>query len=292
MENNVYKMKSFSKSLNDLTFTDYIYRLMLIARSVYKWENLPNHINEKWIEKFLFHHGYTVFFKDPKRGFMVSKAVLSGKINSYDEPTVLTPYGVDYQGEPLINGVDCVLIDNNDLRLPTLPTIELYAYRLAEISRTIDVNISAQKTPYIVTCSNRQRLTLKNVINQATDNELVIYGDNDLDVNGINVLKTNAPIVFPDLQTQKHAIWNECMTFLGVNNANMDKRERLVASEVDANNDQISISADVMLKSREEACKRINELWPELNVSVSLREDLNGALMDDSFMEGGEEDVC
>lgn len=287
MKNQLYKMKTFAKNLNDLTFTDYFYRLSLIARSVFQWENLPNGINEKWIEKFLFNEGSCLFFEDPNKGFMVAKSTHSGKINCYDEPTRLTPYGVGYQGKSLKNGVGCVLIDNNDFRIPTIGTIQLYAYRLAEISRTIDMNISAQKTPYIILCSDRQRLSIKNTVDKAMDNELIIYGDKNMDIESIKALKTDAPIVFPELQIQKHAIWNECMTFLGVNNANMDKRERLVDDEVQANNEQIIISADVMLKSREEACKRINELF-DLDISVKLREDIKA----DLELEGGVEDVC
>lgn len=283
----IYRMKSFAKNLNDMTFTDYLFRLMLIARSVFQWENLPNGINEKWIEKFLFNEGSCLFFKDKDKGFMVSKCTHSGKINTYDEPTRLTPYGVNYTGKSLVNGEQCVLIDNNDLRIPTLPTMQLYAYRLAEVQRAIDVNIGAQKTPLIVLCSDRQRLSIKNAVDKVNENELIIYGDKNMDIEGIKALKTDAPIVFPELQIEKHAIWNECMTFLGVNNANMDKRERLVDDEVQANNEQIQISADVMLKSRQEACKRINDMFG-LNISVKLREDLKTALEESA----GVEDVC
>lgn len=279
MKQNIYSMNDVAKTLNDITYTDYFTRLTLIARSVFKWNNLPNHINEKWIEKFLFNEGDCLFFKDKKRGFMVAKSTNSGKINAYDEPTKLTPYGVGYMGKSLENGVDCVLIDNNDLRIPTIYTIQLYAYKLAELSRTIDVNVSAQKTPLIVVCSDRQRLSLSNLIKRTKDNELVIYGDKNADIEGIKVLKTDAPVVFPDLQLQKHETWNEIMTILGVNNANMDKRERLVTDEVHANNEQIQLSADVMLKSRQEACKRINELFGQ-NISVELRNDIKVEIPD------------
>lgn len=279
----VCSMKSMMKKLNDVTFNDYFVRLMMIARSVFKWENLPNGINEKWIEKFLFYNGSCVFFEDKTRGFMVANCTNSGKINSYDEPTRITPTGIDYIGRELQNNEECVLIDNNDLRIPTFQTLELYAYRLAELTRTIDTNVKLQKTPYIVLCNDKQRLSIKKVLEQVNDNEIAIYGDKTLDIDSVKVLKTDAPIVFPDLQIQKHAIWNEAMTFLGVNNANQDKKERLVTDEVSANDEQIQASAEIFLKSREDACKRINELF-KLDISVQRRKDIKTAM--DELKEG------
>lgn len=270
-----FKVMSYdtvSKNLNDLTFTDYFYRLMLLARSVYKWEGLPNNIDEKWIENYLFHYGRCMFFKDSEKGLMVAKCADNGMLNYYDEPTGLTPIATNYQfvSPRLENHTECVEIRNNDDRIATRHTILLYAARLAEIARTIDINIEAQKTPVLITCTDKQRFSLKQVYKQWRGNEPVIWGDKALETAPINVLKTDAPIVFDKLQIQKHAIWNECMTFLGINNANMDKRERLVDDEVVANNEQIELSAQVMLKAREQAAEEINRLFGT-NISVSMR---------------------
>lgn len=283
----IMDINTVAKDLNNLTFTDYFYRLMLIARSIFEWKNLPNGIDEKWIERYLFTEGKCVFFKDKKLGFMVAKCTPSGNINNYDEPTNLRPYGTNYMGDSLENNVECVLIRNNDEMIPTSPTIQLYALRLAEISRTIDININAQKTPVLIRCSEKQRMTLKNVYKQWQGNEPVIFGDKELlrELESMEVLKTDAPVVFDKLQQQKHAIWNECMTFLGINNANMDKKERLVDDEVQANNEQIEACANIMLKSREMACKQINEMFGT-KISVKLR---NLEIDDfEAFNEGGE----
>lgn len=268
----VISMKSIAKQLNDLTYTDYFYRLMLIARSVFKWNNLPNGIDEKWIEKYLFSEGKCIFFKDDTKGFMVTKATDSGIVNPYDEPTLLQPVATNYggSGKALENGEECVIIRNNDIMIPTSPTIQLYALRLAELSRTIDINVNAQKTPVVILCSEKQKNTMKTVFNKVDGFEPVIYGDKNLDIETIKALKIDAPIVFDKLQIQKHSVWNECMTFLGINNANMDKRERLVDDEVQANNQQVEISASVMLKARQRACDEINKLFGT-DISVELR---------------------
>ena len=271
--NQLMSYKGFSKQLNDRTLSDYFYRLMLISRSLFKWENLPNGLDEKWIERYLFCEGSCLFFKDPNLGFVVTNWGCNGTYNMYDEPTNVVPIAVNYiyEGdEPLINNENCVIIRNNDDMLPTSPTIQNYAYKLTNIDRTIDTNIMAMKIPTIIKCSDKQKLSLKQTINQRNDNEPVIYGDKQLDTTEISALKIDAPIVFDKLQIQKHAVWNECMTFLGINNANMDKRERLVDDEVQANNEQVQACEDVMLKARKMACKRINDIFGT-NISVSRR---------------------
>lgn len=273
----IIEMKEVAQQLNNLTFTDYFYRLMLLARSVFEWKNLPNGIDEKWIERFLFTEGKCMFFKDKDNGYMIAKCTPDGQVNYYDEPTRLRAYGTNYTGKSLENNEECVLIRNNDEMIPTSPTIQLYAWRLAEISRTIDININAQKTPVIIKCSDKQKLSLKQVYKKWDGYDPVIFGDKTLELDKFDVLKTDAPIVFDKLQIQKHAIWNEAMTFLGINNANMDKRERLVDDEVQANNEQVGLSAEVMLKSRQNACKLINEMFG-LNISVEIRKPENGII--------------
>lgn len=270
----ILNMKTFAKTLNNLTFTDYYYRLMLLARCMYKWDGLPDNIDEKWIERFLYLHGSCVFFDDDVKGLMVAQCTQNGNLNMYDEPTSVTPYGIDYTSPKPVqlmgkkkNGV---LIRNNDDMIATSFTLKLFAYRLADISRTIDINIHAQKTPVLLQGSEKQKMTLKHVYNQWDGNEPVIFGDKALDSIDFKVHKTDAPIVFPQLQTQKQCIWNEALTFLGINNANTEKRERLITNEVDANNEHIDISASCFLRAREKACEEINKLFG-LNLSVRKR---------------------
>lgn len=263
-------MNSVAKYLNNRTYTDYYYRLMLLARSVFEWENLPKGMDEKWIEKYLYFNGCCMFYEDDDKGLMVARCT-EEDLNYYDEPVNLRPYGTKLVTQkPYKNGKNAVLIRNNDECVPTNPTIQLYAYRLAEIQRTIDINVNNMKMPYFIKCSNKQLLSLKTAMNKRDENEPVIYADKSIDGVEMEVLKTDSPIVFDKLQVHKHTLWNECMTFLGVNNANMDKKERLVDDEVQANNEQIMLAAQVMLKSREKACEQINELFG-LNISVKLR---------------------
>lgn len=267
--------KSVAQISNNLTFSYYYYKLMLVACNLFEWEGLPNNMESRWIENYLFSDGQCVFFKDPVMGYMVAGIAQDGGVNCYNDPTTLTPVAVNYVysgNEPLTNGENCFLIRNNALRLPEFAVIRYYAFKLSNIDRAIDVNIEANKTPIIVKCSDRQRLSLKQAINQRKDNEPVIWTDDKSDINGmVETMSLNPPMVFKDLQVQKHMILNEFFTDIGVNNANMDKRERMVANEVEANNEQVKACEDVLLRSREEACKQINRIFG-LNISVKRRE--------------------
>jgi hypothetical protein len=293
----MYKIKSYksvAQSINNRIYTDYFYRLMLISKSLFEWHNLPNGIDERWIERYLFTEGECIFYKDPNLGLMVTKMGDTGPLNYYDEPTNVMPYAFNYtyNGPQLINNENCVIIRNNDDGVPTLPTIQIYAQKLTNIDRTIDVNIENQKTPVVILCSDKQKLSMKQVINQRNQNEIAIYGDKNLDLSQIKTLDLRSPIVFDKLQIQKHSVWNECMTFLGINNANQDKRERLVTDEVSANDEQVRASEDTMLKTREHACKLINKMFGT-NIYVTRRR-LENPIIEESegnkiVVEDGEE---
>ena len=138
--------------------------------------------------------------------------------------------------------------------------------------RTIDLNVEAQKTPILITCPENQKLALENVYKKYKGNRPVIYTDSEFNLDGIKVLKTDAPFVADKLTDYKHDLWNEVMTFLGVNNANQDKRERLVADEVGANDEQIEQARYNMLDARKEACRKINDMFG-LNIDVKFRND-------------------
>lgn len=266
---NLFKLFGKQKEdLNVLTANDYYDRLRLIGLSLFEWENLPESCNQKFLEETLFLYGRALFIYDDELGFLNMRCTPSGKLNNYDEAVSYTAYSTIYNKQFMRD--DCVLIRNNYLERPTDITVMLFASRLTTAERTIDVNINAQKTPVLIRCDEKDRLTMKNLYKQYEGNEPFILGSKALNVEGIKVLKTDAPFIADKLQIYKRDLWNECLTFFGINNANSDKRERLITDEVNANNEVISINAEAMLLTRLEACKQINAKY-NLNVNVKMR---------------------
>lgn len=293
---NAFMLPNFGSDITQLTFNDYLIRLSLLAQTVFKWEGLPNGIDEKHLERYLFNEGRCMFFNNPNTGWMITKCNDAGNLNFYDEPTKLLPVATNAQEistETREPGQDCVLIYNNDYAFPTSRTILLYAARLTEMQRTIDINIHAQKTPVLIKASDKTRLSAKQMYKQWSGFEPLIITDKNLnDGVEMEVLSIAAPVVFDKLTIERNKLWNECMTFLGINNANMDKRERLVDDEVQANNEQIGLSADVMLKARQRAAAQMSQMCG-CKITVSLRKELRAAQGvpegDNSGKEGGAE---
>jgi hypothetical protein len=256
-------------NMNTLTANDYYDRLRLIALSLFEWENLPESCNPRFLELTLYLYGRALFINDETMGYLNTKCTPSGQLNVYDEPISYTAYGVNYNEQ--YDKDNCVIIRNNYLERPTDQTVILFASRLTEAERTIDVNIKAQKTPILVRVDEKDRLTIKNLYIQYDGNEPFILGGKSLNPDGLKVLKTDAPYLADKIQAYKHEIWNEALTFFGVNNTNSDKRERLITDEVNANNEVISLNAQAMLLTRQEAAEAINKKYG-LNVSVKMRE--------------------
>lgn len=256
---------------NNSVLFDYYSRLRALALARFEWEGVPNKIPARYIEQVLYDYGRVLFFRDPNLGFMCLKCTPSAHFNAYHEPIKWVVVAAHYEKSGVeISADESVLIRNNYDVLPTDWTIRLFAHRLYETDRAIEINVNAQKTPILLLCDEKQRLTIKNLYKQYKGNEPVIYGDKDLSRDAITSVKTDAPYVADKLMKYKHDTWNEAMSFLGIENSNTDKRERLITEEVTANNESTQMAAAVMLLTRQEAAAQINEMFGT-NITVKLR---------------------
>lgn len=156
--------------------------------------------------------------------------------------------------------------------------MELFAYRLYEAERTCDVNIKAQKTPVLLVGDETFKLSMKNLYNKYIGNEPIIYGDkNQLSSEVLRSIKTDAPFVADKVMDYKKEIWNEALTYLGINNIIVDKKERLITDEANSNNELINMNLQARLAPRKEACKQFNELFGT-EIDVKVRSDLHNII--------------
>lgn len=254
---------------NALGYKFYLDRLTELAITMFTWENLPEEIDERFLEVCLFSDGKILFFRDEiLEEYMVMQFASGGQLSIYRIPTIRNAYAVNgYSNELYPN--NSVIIWNNYLRENSLLMIENFAMQLWELDQIITINARAQKTPVLVQATENQRLTLMNLYKEYAGNSPVIFGDKNLDINGLKAISTLAPFVADKLYELKTNIWNEALTSLGIPNVSIQKKERLVTDEVNRTMGGVIASRYSRLKMREKACKEINKMFG-LNVECNV----------------------
>lgn len=269
----------FEESLqdNNLTYMQYVYRLMELSISMFKWENLPPSIDERFLEMILFTDGHALFFKDDMLSseedeqYLSLQCTFNGNFDVYRIPIKRRAYAVNgYQRE--LDNKDSVIIFNNMLHTNSYLTVINFAKKLYNLDRIVDVNANAQKTPILIKGTEQQRLSLKNLYKEYDGNSPVIYADKSLDLNALQVLNTGAPYVGDKIYQLKTQIWNEALTYLGISNVSFQKKERMVQDEVTRSLGGTIASRYSRLDSRRKACEQINAMFG-LNIECNFKED-------------------
>ena len=269
------KKTNFEESLlmNNATYTQYFNRLMELSISMFEWKNLPSTCDVRYLELALFMNGSAVFFQDDVlEDYVALDVICSGRLDVYGNPVLRRAYSRYNNYQKLLKGNNSVIIWNNYNRTNSVLDVEMFARRLYNLDRIIDINANAQKTPVLIKCDETQRLTMLNVYKEYDGNSPVIFGDKALNSNGLEVLSTGAPYVADKIYTLKTQIWNEALTYLGISNINVQKKERLITDEVTRNQGGTIASRYSRLESRREAVRKINDMFG-LNIEVNYRED-------------------
>ena len=262
-----------SATKNNITFQYYYNRLTELAISMFEWKNLPESVDTRFLELTLFSDGMCIFFRDEVMGELALQTMIGGNLSVYRIPKIRRAYATNGYNKKLDEN-DSVIIFNNMIHTNSIRDIEMFAQRLYNIDRTIDVNINAQKTPILITCNENERLTMKNIYKEFDGNSPVIYANKGFDPKSVNVLKTDAPLVADKLYQLKTQIWNEALTYLGISNINVQKKERLLQDEVTRNLGGTIASRYPRLEARKQACQQINKMF-NLDIDVDYRDDID-----------------
>ena len=268
--------------MNMASYYAWLYRFLNIAISMFEYKNLPEGIDTRMMELWLLTNGYCIFFHDEAltadpnnrapEGYAVLQGVAYGEWDIYNLPTERRAYAPNgFQKE--LNEENSVIIFNNQLRTPEIFILMMYAQRIAEIDRTIDINVQNQKAPKVLRCDEKQRLTWKNIAMQIDGNVYTIAADKNVDLKDIEVLDLTVPFVGEDLDRLKRRYVSECMTFLGVEGVDTDKKERLIGQEVLRGMGDVEAARFTRLEPRQTAWEEINEKFG-LDVEVDFKSGL------------------
>ena len=277
-----------SAVMNNATYIQYFNRLVELSVSMFEWQGLPETVDPRYLELHLFQNGSMVYFRDEVMGDLCLDCIANGQFDVYGNPISRRAYSSYNQYQKTLNESDSVIIWNNYLHQPSVLDVKMFAKRLYNLDRIIDVNANAQKTPVLVQGTEKQRLTLVNLYKEFDGNAPFIFGDKNLDLNSLRAISTNAPYVADKLYQLKTQIWNEALTYLGISNLNIQKKERMITDEVQRNQGGTIASRYSRLEARREAVDKINRMFGT-DISVDYREDFQITNEDENNAgEGGE----
>lgn len=263
---------------NRKTVIERMYQRILteLATNRFKWTGMPEEIDVRFVEQTLFYQALSVFFWNTDfEKYMSLRGGAQGYLNYQNNPTGFVVVGNNFVSKTL-SAKECVPIWSNYMRVPDHDIVSIYSTKLAEIDRTLEINSRNARRNKIVSASQDTKLSMQNMNRQLDEGQEVLFWQGQIpDGSLIQALDLGInPDSLEKLHILRTRLWNECMGLLGIENANQDKKERLVASEVDANNDQTSMMRYVNLNARRQAAEQINRMYG-LNISVEYHTEID-----------------
>lgn len=265
---------NFEESLqyNQQGYLQYFNRLTELSVSMFEWKNVPDTIDIRYLELTLFREGSAVYFNEDGVGNLCLTCVPDGNFDVYGNPVKRRAYSKYNNFNKELDESNSVIIWNNFLRTNSMLDVFQFSRRLYNLDRIIDVNANAQKTPVLIKCSEKEKLSLKNIYKEWDGNAPVIFGYDGLDKDSLTVLTTDAPYIADNIYTLKTQIWNEALTYLGISNVNVQKKERLITDEVTRNEGGTIANRYARLEARRTGVEKINKMFGT-NIEVNYRED-------------------
>ena len=259
---------------NKLAYYAYYTQLLEIAISRFKWINLPDTVDARFLEVVLNTKGFALFFKDEDIGYLGMNTTIGGQLSNYNIPINRQAFASNgYKANRTIK--DSVIVWNNLIHTNGQTKLLEFAKDLYNLECIIRTNANAQKTPLMILCDERTRLTMENLYQKYEGNAPFIFGssrNSDLSVTSIQAMNTQAPYLADKLYQLKTNIWNEALTFLGIPNVSVSKKERMVIDEVNRMQGGVFASRYSALEARRQACDQINKMFG-LNVDVEFRQE-------------------
>lgn len=272
---------------NDYAFQHYCNKIFKLATSCFKWINLPETINELFLERMLFTHGSLLFFYDEILGYLTLPSMDFGQLDVYNLPVKREAYSTNARRFRR-TAADSVFIFNDIMMGPGMADLYFFASELYRNKRIRDINLNAQKTPILLEADENERLSMENAFAKYEGNEPVIKYKKSTTVNGLQVLKMDAPYLVDKLDKHESTIWSQVVEYYGIPGVNNLKKERQTSEEVFSNMGATSALADSRMHARKLACKEINLMFG-LDIDVDWNENI-GKAWDASDEEEGYED--
>lgn len=266
----------------------YFERLVDLALAQFDWQGLPDTVDRRYLERALLTNGSVAMYRPEGTDFYVATGWVhnSGMFDMYGYPTGIQ--GTDFNGR-LIPTDDFKIVYDNQSRSPLLPKMRMYARLLAQAHLTSRQNMMRQNTPYIVTSSKEEKLSVTNIFRRIFSFDPVVQVKDTMSLEDrIQKVDLDVPFKGGELMDYRQRLWDDALSLLGIA-SEASKKERLLNSEVSLNREEDTVARTSRIIGREELCEWANERG--MNLSVDTRADVTtdvGAAPDPETSEEAE----
>ena len=237
-------------------------RFIDMVTGCFNFENLPDNIYKPYIIREMILHGQLLAFRDEVMDkFFLYPFTNNGTLDEYNQPVTRQVVFINNQAKFNLTKDNSVIVRASVSGTSLISIIEYFARNIYLINRTIQINVNAQKTPVILTCDENQRLSYQNLLKQYAGNVPFMFGSKDLDINNLKAINLNTPFVADKLYTLMGNYWNEFLTFIGIPNLTINKKERLITDEVTRSMGGILIARQNFENQIIEDIEKVNKMF-------------------------------
>lgn len=265
-----------------------------------KWKGIDNEQTDFIMRKFWSVGGVASFIakgtkgEEYPEGMIVFTEFAPVRYNIYDFPievTLINNRGVPFiPMTPQLINTDVVIGYAQRNKKGIRELVHYYINKLTNIEITIQINLIAQKSPWIIgTTPENQNKMEEFWSNLISDNPKLFASIED--VEKAKALVSGAQYTIDKLYNYKVAVENELREYLGLTNLGVsEKKEHLITEEVKSNNEVTSRSSECILNPLQEFCERV-KMYLGYNLSVELNAPEVDETVDDSRNDLEEEDT-
>lgn len=294
--NSIYGLMTPSSThLMDNELAQYFKKYLLPkAMSVFKF-TLPESWSRNYFMYSLFGIGFIAIIETDKFGVIPQHCGLMGR-NIFYEPSGVTI------ANPLLSGVinptideQCTVIKLQPNYSSIMDIVDQHAGMMALAWQTAQMNLVNSKVSYVAFASNKAEAeSFKKLHDDIISGKPSVVIDEGLKKKqGPNAGKPNwqlfdqnvgANYIVDKLLDDLNTIENKFKTMVGINNANTDKKERLVVAEVESNNQEIDSLAGLWLEEMQKGFEKTRKMFgfSESELAVTFKKEDEAA----EVMEG------
>lgn len=254
--------------------------------NIKKLNEVAPYMDYSYVNHELVYKGCIAFFMDEYLGLLALPFVNMGKLDLYGRPIDIQVIGRNGYHRELKYGEYVIMWDNRSKQALIYDILQ-YAERIAQIQRTMDINIAQQRTPRIWKTKTENKKTINDLINGVSSNNEIITTYDNLELDDTTIVLSPAPFVADKLAEQKDKIWNEFLRLIGIANSSFQKKERNIRDEVFISQAGTIASRFTRFNSRVDAIDKINKKW-NLDLEVEYYDGLPTTLKEEDDTYGEE----